>query len=168
MNKKILVISVLLLTFALLSIPVMGAPAIKKPATIVVTGGVPVVDVIRFVGQGRISHATGGTPEDAKVTLTIGGDTYEGDWDSDWKVNRNWPKEKGVIRSTHTMTFEGKGTFVGVNQRRIYGPDPFIPDRIVDHCVYKGISGMFTGWTLKISYDGPPGGASTGYAIIPK
>ena len=162
MNKKILGVLVVLLALALLTVPVMGAPAIKKPATIVVTSGGPVLDEPpRFVGQGRISHATGGTAENAEVTLTIEDiGTFTGDWDSDWKVNRNWPLEMGVITAKHTMTFT-QGTFEGVNQRRIYGPDPYNPDTLEDHCVYKGISGMFTGWKLKLTN-------GVGYAIIPK
>jgi hypothetical protein len=165
MKKKILGVLVALLALALLTVPVMGAPATKKPATIVVMGGGPVPDEPpRFVGKGTpgtISHATGGTAEGATVTLTIEDiGTFTGDWDSDWKVNRNWPLEKGIIRSKLTMTFT-EGTFEGVNQRRIYGPDPYNPDTIEDYCVFKGISGMFTGWTLKIRN-------TVGYAIIPK
>jgi hypothetical protein len=166
--KKILVITVLLLTVAMLAIPVMGAPATKiEGVTITVVSGPPVPDEPpRFVSDGTISHATGQSASGATVTLYIPGvGTYEGDWHADWRANANWKKAsegmyQGVIPSKNTMTFP-EGTFVGVNQRRITGISPFHPDAIIeDQGVYKG-TGMFEGWTLKLTNN-------EGYLIIPK
>jgi hypothetical protein len=167
MKKKILVISVLLLTFAFISIPVMAAPAIKKDATITVVSGPPVIDELRYVSDGTITHGRGVSDPEATVTLTIPGiGTYTGTWHTEWIANGNWKKVslgmdgKAVIPSKNTMTFP-EGTFEGVNQRRITGPNAMFPTTVEDYCVYKGISGDFKGWTLKVTGD-------VGYVIIPK
>ena len=165
MKKNILVITVLLLTFALLSIPVMGKPATKiEGVTTTVMSGPPVLDgPPRSVSDGTITHATGESDPLATVTLTIPGvDTYVGGWHTDWRANGNWKKAplgKGIIPSKNTMTFP-EGTFVGVNQRRLTGPNPMFPTTLEDHGVYQG-TGMFEGWTLKLTN-------GVGYIIRPK
>lgn len=165
--KKILVISFLLLTFAMLSIPVMAESPTKKDAAItVMPAGPPISDpgYPRFVSHGTISHSIGTSTPGATVTLTIQDvGTFTGDWDSVWRVNGNWKKAsegmgQWVISGIRTMTFP-EGTFVGRNQRRITGSHP-MTGTIEDHGVYRGISGMFTGWTLKLTND-------EGYVIIP-
>jgi hypothetical protein len=164
MRKKLLVIPVLLLTFALILIPVMGAPATMiEGVTITVVGGLPVTypGYPRFVSDGTISHARGESSSGSTVTLFIPGvGTYEGDWDVEWIANGNWKKGEWVISSKNTMTF-AEGTFVGVNQRRITGESPMSPTAIIeDQGVWKG-TGMFKGWTLKLTNN-------EGYIIIPK
>ena len=164
MKKKILVITVLLLTFALLSIPVMGKPATKiEGVTIAVlsTGPpVPYDGYPRWVSDGTISHLKGESSPGSTVTLTIPEvGTYVGGWDTDWLVNGNWKIGESKIPSKNTMTF-AEGTFVGVNQRRFTGENPFSGIN-EDRGVYKGTTGMFKGWTLKLTND-------EGYVIIPK
>ena len=166
MNKKMLVIPVLLLAFALISIPVMGAPATKiEGVTIEVhsTGPPDPYDGYpRWVSDHTIVHSKGESAPDSTVTLTIPTvGTYTGTWHTEWIANGNWKKDsiETVISSKNTMTF-AEGTFEGVNQRRITG-SPLSPTTLEDHSVYKGTTGMFKGWTLKLTND-------EGYVIIPK
>ena len=172
MNKKILGIPVLILTFALLSIPVMGAPATKiEEVTMTVENGGPVSydGYPRWVSDDTILLSKGGTSPEATVTLVIPGvGTYNGPWYSEWIAMANWKKDpvETVINAKHVMTFEG-GTFEGVNQRRITGP-PVAPDSIIeDRSVYQG-TGIFKGWTLKLSREGTPDVITEGYLILPK
>ena len=174
MNKKMLVIPVFLLAFAFISIPVMGAPATKiEGVTIeVFTTGQPVPDdgYPRWVSDGTIVHSKGESSPGSTVTLFIPGvGTYvDGDWHTDWIFNGNWKKGEFVIPSKNTMTF-AEGTFEGVNQRRITGESPFSPTAYFeDRSVWKGVSGIFKGWTLKLSYEGTPSTITEGYIIIPK
>ena len=163
MNKKILVIPILLLTFVLLSIPVMAKPATKIDVTMTVVSGPPTVLEAHFVSDDTIRHSRGEGYQPSTVTLDIPGvGTYSGNWATFWMANGNYKKgefSEFIIISKNTMTF-AEGTFVGVNQRRITGPSPMLPTTLEDYCVWKG-TGMFKGWTLKTT-------TSEGYVIIPK
>jgi len=176
MKKKILVITVLLLTFAFISIPVMGKPATKiEGVTIEVHSTGPPVSYDgypRFVSDGTISHARGESSPGSTVTLTIpipGQEplVLDGGWHTDWIANGNWKKGEWVISSKGTMTFEG-GMFVSVNQRRITGDSPMSPTAYFkDRSVWKG-TGIFKGWTLKLSREGTSDVITDGYLIMPK
>jgi hypothetical protein len=163
MNKKIIVVFAALLFLAMFVAPVMAAPATKiEGVTMTVAqSGPPVIDKRRFVSDDTISHSTGGSSPGSTVTLTIPDvGTYSGDWHTAWIANGNYKIGEFIIISKNTMTF-AEGTFEGVNQRRITGESPQSPTAIIeDYCVYKG-TGMFKGWTLKITND-------EGYVIIPK
>jgi hypothetical protein len=162
-NRKVLGIAVFLMAVAMLAVPVMAAPATKiEGVTItVVTPGppVPYEGYPRVVSDGTISHSKGESPLGSTVTLFIPGvGTYEGDWSTEWIANANLKIGECVIPSKNTMTF-AEGTFEGVNQRRITG-NPMSPAAIEDQGVYKGVSGDFKGWTLKITNN-------EAYVIIP-
>ena len=161
MKKKMLVIPVLLLTFALFSIPVMGAPATKIEGTLTTDTTPPEYDpdFPREVSHDTISHGRGTTAGTA--TLTIGQDIHGGDWDSEWISVVNLKKDPAemVISSKVKLAFTG-GTFEGVSIRKIIGYPPGPSSIIETHMVLRG-TGDFRGQTLKHS-DG------TYYLIMPK
>jgi hypothetical protein len=164
LNKKVLGIALVCVFLAVLATPVMAAPATKiEGVTITVTTGPPVPydGYPRWVSEGTISHSRGESFPASTVTLFIPGvGTFSGDWHTVWMSNGNWKKGEFIIPSKNTMTF-AEGTFEGVNQRRITGENPMSPYAIIeDHGVYKGVSGDFIGWTLKITNN-------EGYVIIP-
>ncbi len=95
MNKKILVITVLLLTFALISIPVMGAPATIKEVTMT-AANIPTPDDLRWVSHDTIRHARGTGTGTGAVTLNIPGqDPLIGDWYSEWANEGNFIQPNG-------------------------------------------------------------------------
>jgi len=172
MNKKLLVIPVLLLTFALLSIPVLGAPATKIEG-VTTTSGTPVRMIHpgypRNVDHG-IRHTKGNTTQ--TITLTIpglgpsGSDLIlEGSHYSDWISMSMWrndpdpdPEAIAIIKAEVVWTFTG-GTFEGRVYRTITGmpiPVGVTYTRIVLHG-----TGDFRGQTVKL-IDGE------GYILIPK
>jgi hypothetical protein len=173
MNKKIFVITVLLLTFALLSIPVMAAPATKIEGVTVMADieQTPDPGYPRVVSHGTITHGKG--TSEGTVTVNIPGQTTPlvGDWNGEWVSTGNWKKDPVVlnIRGKVVWTFDG-GTFVGVIQRKIIGfpPDPptVIP-YFIDNLVLRG-TGVFHGQTLKLSFEGYPPVIQAGYIILPK
>ena len=173
MNKKILVIPVLLLTFALFSIPVMAAPATKIEGVTLTAVAPPAPDFgfPRFVAHDTIVHSRGTST--GKVTLTIPGYPLpEGDWDSEWITNGNFKQDPAevVIRGKVTLTFTGEGTtgtFKGVIQRKIIGYPPTGDSIFEDHMVLQG-TGNFKGQTLKLSYEGTLPVIDEGYLIIRK
>jgi hypothetical protein len=166
MKKKILVIPFLLLTFALLSIPVMGAPATIREVTMT-AATTPIPDYTWWVSHDTIRHARGtGT---GTVTLNIQGQgPLPGTWYSEWANNGNFKKDpvELVIRAKVVLTFTG-GTFEGVLQRKIIGYPPSGSSIFIDHMVLQG-TGDFKGQTLKLSYEGTPPVISEGYLIISK
>ena len=177
MNKKILVIPVLLLTFALLSLPVMGAPATKIEGVTLVAM-VSQTPLYQRPVDHTIIHAKGTST--GTVTLNIPGqDPRPGTWNGEW-VTRNKgsnypdpdPEAELIITGKVTLTFTG-GTFKGVIQRTITGwtlgppPGPIASTTFEDHMVFHG-TGDFQGWTLKLSYEGPLPPVAEGYVIIPK
>jgi hypothetical protein len=163
MNKKILVIPVLLLTFALLTIPVMGAPATKiegVTATLDITKTSVYTVVDHGILQIRDGIATG------TVTINIPGQdplvgTVYGEFIGTMKLNSPsppWPGAESVMMGCPVFTFTGEGTtgtFEGVRHTKMIGfPEPvvsYINTRFVLHG-----TGDFLGQTLKLSYEGAP------------
>jgi hypothetical protein len=168
MNKKILVIPVLLLAFALISIPVMGAPATKIEGVTLTAAATPIPDDTRWVSHDTIRHARGTST--GTVTLNIPGqDPLPGDWYSEWANVGKFKQDPAelVIRGKVVLTFPGKGTFKGVIQRTIIGYPVSGSSYFIDHMVLQGTD-AFQGQTLKLSYEGTPPVISEGYLIIPK
>jgi hypothetical protein len=176
MNKKILVSTVLLLTMAMLTIPVMAAPATKIEGVTVTAVVTQAADpgYPRFVSAGTIGHSKGTSV--GTVTVNIPGKTpLNGTWNGEWVSMSNWKEDPVVvnIRGKVVWTFTGEGTtgtFVGLVQRKITGfpPDPptVIP-YFEDHVVLRG-TGDFLGQTLKLTFEGYPPVIQEGYIIIPK
>jgi hypothetical protein len=179
MNKKFLVIPVLLLTFVFISIPVMAAPA-KKIEGVTMTRITPAVRKVhpgypRYVGNG-IGHSKGNSTFTVRLTIPglgpMGSDLIlEGARHGEWISNSMWknapdpdPEARAVITASVVITFTGTGTtgtFVGRVYRTITGfPFPSEITVMYTRIVLHG-TGDFRGQTVKL-IDGE------GYAIIPK
>ena len=173
-----LVIPVFLLAFALISIPVMAAPATKiEGVTLTVAAPPPVMDpgYPRVVGH-TVLHGRG--TDDGTVTLIIPGYPLpEGIWESTWssKVKlSNYPlpdpEATIVINGKVTLTFIGEGTtgtFTGTTHRKIMGWPPGSSSIMEDHMVLHG-TGDFKGQTLKLSCEPVLPPVIEGCLIIPK
>jgi hypothetical protein len=173
MNKKILVITVLLLTFVLLSIPVMAAPATKKDVTVAMDVEQSMTS-IRVVGKGvaQISGTSAGW-----FNLTIEGEAIPQNftWAGEWALTMKGfppPNPDGgtVIMGKVLLTYEGAdktGTFEGTVHKKVTGIPPPLATNICSHMVFQGTED-FQGQTLKLSFDGVPPEVPVGYIIIPK
>ena len=169
MKNRILVIAVLLLTFALLSIPVMAEPAIKIEGVTVTASVTQTMDpgYPRFVSHGTISHGKGTSV--GTVTVNIPGKTpLNGIWNGEFVSNGHWKEDPDVlnIRGKLVWTFTG-GTFEGVVQRKITGLPISGSSYFKDNAVLRG-TGDFQGQTLKLTFEGYPPVIQAGYIIIPK
>ena len=176
MNKKVLGIVLTVSFLAMLTIPVMAAPATKiegVTVTAVVTQaanpGYP-----RFVSHDTIGHTKGTSV--GTVTVNIPGKTpLNGIWNGEFVTMSNWKDDPVVvnIRGKVVWTFTGEGTtgtFVGLVQRNIIGFPPAPPTVIPyfeDNVVLRG-TGDFQGQTLKLTFEGYPPVVQEGYIIIPK
>jgi hypothetical protein len=175
-KKKILCVLVAMLAVALLTIPVMGAPATKIEGVTVTGDVVQTSDpgYPRLVSDGTISHGKGTSV--GPVTVNIPDQTpLNGIWNGEWVSMGNWKEDPVVlnIRGKVVWTFTGEGTtgtFVGLVQRKIIGfpPDPptVIP-YFEDNVVLRG-TGDFLGQTLKLTFEGYPPVIHEGYIIMPK
>ena len=174
MNKKILVIPILLLTFVLLSIPVMAKPATKieeVTVTAVVTQ-TPNEGFPRLVSHGTISHSKGTST--GTVTITIPTEdpqnpiVLNGDWHGEFVTRGKLSLDPAevLIRGKLVWTFTG-GTFEGIVQRIIIGYPPGPSSIFIDHAVLHG-TGDFRGQTLKLSFEGTPPIIQEGILILPK
>jgi hypothetical protein len=170
-----LVIPVLLLTFALLSLPVMGAPATKIAVTATVSA-TTTEGIGRIVDHGilqfRESIITG------VVILNIPGapivGTYDGELNGWIKLDHPapgpWLEAEGLMSGKAEFSFPG-GTFVGIRHFKTIGfPPPFMSymdTRIVLHG-----TGVFKGQILILSFEGDPPIPAPfdleGYLIKPK
>jgi hypothetical protein len=181
-NKKILGIALTVSFLAMLTIPVMAAPATKiegVTATAVVTQ-TPDHGFPHMASHNTIMHGKGTSV--GTVTLTIPNPqdpqnptVLTGDWAGEWVSMSNWKEDPVVvnIRGKVVWTFTGTGTtgtFVGIIQRKITGfpPDPptVIP-YFEDNVVLRG-TGDFQGQTLKLTFEGYPPVIQEGCLIIPK
>jgi len=167
LNKKILGIALAVFFLAMLTIPVMAAPATKIGVTVTAaTTPVPNPGFPHMVSDNTILHSKGTST--GTVTLNIPGkDPIVGDWAGEFGANVNLKKEptEAVIRGKLVWTFTGEGTtgtFEGIVQRLIIGGSYF-----EDNVVLQG-TGDFKGQTLKLSYEGTPPVIQEGYLIIPK
>ena len=174
-----------MLAVALLTVPVMGAPATKIPGVTMaaMVTQVPNEGFPHVVSHGTIMHSKGTSSGTVKLiipTLYPGPDgldgIYAGEWNSNAKVGETEAETELQIMGQMVWTFTGAGTtgtFEGVIHRTItgftFGPTPGpIPGTVFEDRMVLHGTGDFQGLTLKLSYEGPPGGPATGYAIIPK
>jgi hypothetical protein len=165
MKKKILVFPIFLLAFAMISIPVMAAPATKiegvtltSATTTAYYDGYP-----RRVSQQIVlskGYSTG------LVTLdipTVG--TLYGTWNSTWFTRNkgsNWPdtefapEAECLIQAHVVLNFTDEtttGTFEGTSHRTIVGYPIGPASYFETHMVLHG-TGDFRGQTLKSSSEG--------------
>jgi hypothetical protein len=165
-NKKVLGIVLTVFFLAMLTVPVMAAPATKiegVTATAMVTQ-TPNPGFPHMVSDGTISHGKGTST--GTVTLNIPGqDPLVGDWAGEWISMGNFKKDPAelVIMGKMVWTFTG-GTFEGIIQRLIIGWP--VPLYFEDHMVLQG-TGDFKEQTLKLSYEGAPPPVAEGYLVIP-
>jgi hypothetical protein len=181
MNKKILGIALTVFFSAMLTIPVMGAPATKIEGVTVTAMVTQASDpgYPRMVSDGTIGHGKGTSV--GTVTVNIPGKTpLDGIWNGEWVSMSNWKEDPVVVnirgKIVWTFTDEGTGvpdttgTFEGIIQRKITGfpPDPptVIP-YFEDNLVLHG-TGNFQGQTLKLTFEGYPPVIQEGCLIMPK
>ncbi|TRO52722.1 hypothetical protein E2P63_03140 [Candidatus Bathyarchaeota archaeon] len=182
MSKKILVIPILVLTFVLLSIPVMAKPATKiEGVTAIVSAAlIPDPASLRQVGHNIVfNKGTGG----GTITLNIPGKgSLSGTVSSTWSGKSKWtdfpnfnPEATNIVRGQMVLTFtdagtgipDTTGTFEGMNHVKSIGLPPIPPLYVEYHMVLQG-TGDFEGQTLKLSYAGAPPVVFEGTLIIPK
>jgi hypothetical protein len=165
-EKKIFVITIILLAIAMLVTPVLAAPATKIEGVTATADGTPIPSSIRTVSHDSIRHIKGTTT--GTVYLTIPGlGTLEGTWNSEWVTRSKISQDptEALIASRVVWAFTGEGTtgtFEGLVQRKITGGSYF-----EDNVVLHG-TGDFKEQTLKLSYEGAPPVIQEGYLIIPK
>jgi hypothetical protein len=174
MKKNILLITVLLLTFAFISIPVMAKPATKiegVTVTAVVTQ-TPNPGFPRLVSHDAIGHTKGTSTGTVAITIPtedpLNPIVLNGDWKGEFVTRGKFTLDPAevLIRGKLVWTFTG-GTFEGVIQRTIIGYPPGPSSIFIDHAVLHG-TGDFRGQTLKISFEGTPPIIQEGYLINPK
>jgi hypothetical protein len=171
--KKIIVIPVFLLAFALISIPVMAKPATKKEVTAAMDVGRSTTSV-SVVGNG-VAHISGTSA--GWFNLTIEGESTPQNftWAGEWALTMKGfppPNPDGwtVIMGKVLLTYEGAdktGTFEGTVHKKATGIPPPTATNIWSHMVFQGTED-FQGQTLKLSFDGVPPEAPVGYIIMPK
>ena len=165
MNKKGVMITITLLTVAMLVAPVMAEPAkgLKVPATLVAApqvGGAPPEK--QWMTNGGIRQTRGKQNDYYPIILTIGSDVYPNGYSTN---------DVNIVFNTKTMvvnfhgyavwTFDTIGGFEGNIEMKLSA----INGWYTLHCVLHGF-GDFEGQTLMLSYDGPPVGAVwTGYCL---
>ena len=172
MKKKILVIPVFLLTCALISLPVMAAPATK------IEGVTATIDFTETTEYHAVDHGiiqvegiSTGT-----VTLNIPGQvplfgTLIREWIGTIKLSQHLPDPDatGLLRGHVVWTFVGEGTtgtFEGTRHTKFVGfPRPFISNIEIRY-VLQG-TGDFSGQTLKLAYEGPTPPVFEGTLLIP-
>lgn len=169
MKKKILGVLVALLAVALLTVPVMSAPATKIEG-VTLTAVVTNTPGSLLISDHTILHTRGTSI--GTVTLTISGQDLPGTWYSEWISRNKWsnypdpdpdPEAEVLIQSKVVLTFLGKGTFEGTTYRKIIGWSTTPPPPI-SYIYTRGVlhgTGNFRGQTLKIE-------DNTAYLIIPK
>jgi hypothetical protein len=178
MKKKILVIPVFLLTFALLSLPVMAVPATKIEGVTLMLYHTPSGGPQHIVDH-TIIHTIGTSYGPAILTIPTDQDPLElqGIWDTDWFSTQKLSDgimEGNLIRENVTLTFTDEstgypdttGTFYGRAQWKWFFTDGTLSS-ITAHMVLRG-TGDFKGQTLKLSYEPALPPVIEGCLIIPK
>jgi hypothetical protein len=176
LNKKILVIPVLLLTLALFSIPVMCAPArkIDVTATLLLT---TTEGVGRYVDHGILQFRE--STVEGSAILTLPGQTpiegtYFGELNGRIKLDHPapgpWFEAEGLMSGKTELSFPG-GTFVGIRNFKTIGFPPPVMSYMDTRMVLHG-TGDFKGQTLILSFEGDPPIPAPfdveGYLIMPK
>ena len=178
MNRKILVIPVLLLTFALLSLPVMGAPATRIEGVTLTTAIALIPDPTTIIfADHNIVHNDGIGTGTATLNIPLQPSlhfNYYGVWNGTAK----WtgfpapdPEGTNVVKSRTilTCTDEGiTGTFEGTLHTKTIGLPPPVATSYVEYNMIFHGTGDFQGQTLKLSYAGAPPTDLEGTLIIPK
>ena len=167
MNKKVVGIAVVLMTVAMLAVPVMAEPTKgrKVPASLTpgpqVSGTPP--PVRRWRTDGDIRQSRGLQTDYYPITLTIGNDVYPNGYSYNFgnealNFRTGWLNNRGYAE----WTFEGIGGFAGNLEMKLH----IFTGWYSIHGVLFGF-GDFEGYTLMLSYDGPADGAVwTGYCLI--
>jgi len=175
MNKKMLGVFVCLFTLALLTIPVMGAPATKIEGVTTI----PLTPAVRMFHSGYprsydngIIHSKGNNTHTVRLTipgLGLGGSdlildgSHYSDWSTNYKLTDPDPEAVAVITASVVWTFTGEGT-TGTFEGRVYRTITGLPisaSSITHTRMILHGTGDFLGQTVKL-VDG------TGYLIIPK
>ena len=165
MNKKVIVIPLVLIAATIFVFPVMAEPTkgLKVQASLIpgpsVFSGDPERD---WVTKGGIWQARGAQEDYFPITLTIGSDVYTNGYSSNFVSSFFNFKTKSVItRGPAVWTFTGIGEFRGNLEMKLSAIDGYYSI----HGVLFG-SGDFEGQMLMLSYEGPPIGAVwTGYCL---
>jgi len=165
MNKRDLVIPIVLMAVAMLATPVMAEPTKgqKVAASLIPgpqVGGSPPEK--QWITNGDIQQIRGREVYYFPIILTIGSDVYTGGYSSNVNdVAFNLKTAVVNIRTEAVWTFVGIGGFEGNLKMKLSAIDGWYSI----HCVLFGF-GDFEGQKLMLSYDGPPVGAVwTGYCL---
>jgi hypothetical protein len=165
MNKKVLLIPIVLMAAAILVVPVMAEPTrgLKVSASLIPgpqVGGTPPEK--HWETNGGISQGRGREVDYYPIILTIGSDVYTDGYSYNF-VNQMFNSKTMMFntRGLAIWTFEGIGGFEGNLEMKLSAIDGWYSM----HGVLFGF-GYFEGQTLMVSYDGPPVGAVwTGYCL---
>jgi hypothetical protein len=170
MNKKVLAIPIVLMTVAMLVVPVMAKPTeeLKVPASLIAgpqAGGAPPEK--QWTTNGGIWQARSQQVDYSPIGLTIGSDSYTDGYSRNF-VNSVLNLKTKILntRGLAVWTFkdiDGKdiGGFEGNLEMKLSVIDGYYSV----HGVLFGF-GNFEGQTLMLSYEGPPAGAVwTGYCL---
>jgi hypothetical protein len=165
MNKKVLLIPIVLMVATILVFPVMAEPTkgLKVPASLIPgpqVGGAPPEK--QWVTNGGIWQARGEQVDYFPITLTIGSDVYTDGYSYNF-VNSVFNFKTKILntRGLAVWTFEGIGGFEGNLEMKLSAIDGYYSM----HGVLFGFDD-FEGQMLILSYDGPPVGAVwTGYCL---
>jgi hypothetical protein len=169
MNKKLLVMTTVLLAVAMLVAPVLAEPTkgLKVPATLtpgpeVVPPPPPFPDRV-WTTNGGITQIRGEQRDYYPITLTIGIDEYTDGYSSNFgdvviNFKTGWLTERSFTEWTFPSV---DGGFAGNLEMKL----SIFTGWYSIHGVLRGF-GDFEGQTLMLSYDGPPVGAVwTGYCL---
>ena len=166
MNKKVLVISIVLIFATMFVIPVMAEPTegLMVPASLIPgpqVGGAPPEK--HWETNGGILQGRGREIDYFPITLTIGSVEYANGYS--YNFGDSMFNSKTMIQNSRGLavwTFEGRvGGFEGDLEMKISAVDGYYSI----HGVLFGF-GNFEGQTLMLSYEGPPVGAVwTGYCL---
>ena len=165
MNKKVLLIPMVLMAACILVVPVMAEPTkgLKVPASLIPgpqVGGAPPEK--HWETNGGIFEGRGREVDYFPITLTIGSDVYYNGYSYNFgDATFNSKTMIQVSRGVAVWTFEGIGGFEGNLEMKISAIDGYYSI----HGVLFGF-GDFEGYKLMLSYEGPPVGAVwTGYCL---
>jgi hypothetical protein len=170
LNNKVFLVAVALLALAILGTPVIAEPTMgqKVPAQMITIGGGPNIPGEYRMTNGGILQVRG-EQQVIYNTLYIGSEDYNVYSSNVWDGVFNF-KIGMIIHNYNTVWYiPGEGSdsgFSGNVEAKIYGLDLVSGtySRMTVHSVTQGF-GDFEGQTLMLSYDGPPGGAWTGYCL---
>jgi hypothetical protein len=164
LNKKVLVIAVVLMAAAMLATPVMASPAEKIPITL--NFGLPTYgDPEKIWTTNGDIFQVRGRPSSYNIILTIQGEPPLVGVDTNtFNGQHNLKTDVKILHYDVVWTFEG-GTFEGrltlKIENNLLGPMYWYYSA---HLVFQG-TGAFEGQTIMLSYEGPFALEWTGYLL---